>query len=258
MKNGGGRPDDTRSDFWTSLKLFWTQEHVETWRKSIFSDASNPDDAVESCENLINLNSYAHTLWNSGCFALKPETASEDGKELDLLFFWQPRHELLPLVDLSMTPKSSEKLEGCRPDQALFRRVDVGFDHLRSGDRIKLRTEDPQRHPLPSWELLDMQWNLQRVVGMCGAADWPESELDSNTDTSSLEETGSMEENEGPSLKRICLERAHLSDTLFHSTDGIIDWMPVPEDSVLKQLPLSGQGAEAIPSHGPSLRVSHV
>src|SRR3954462_12571647 len=31
----------------------------------------------------------------------------------------------------------------------------------------------PKNLPLPSLEPLEMQWVLQRLVGMCGAAEWP-------------------------------------------------------------------------------------
>ena len=234
IKRHGPPPDSVRLGFWKSLRIFWTKDRVEKWRKAIYPDASNPDDAVDSCQNLISLNSYAHTIWNDGCFALKPVRASDDEKELDLLFFWQPRHQLPQLVDLSLVSNSSEGLDCCRREQFLTHRVDGGFDQLRSGDCITLRTDDPQKHPLPSWELLDMQWILQRVVGMSGAADWPESNVDSDSDISSLEEIEPAEENEGPNLKKICQERSHSS---FRSYDGIIDWMPEPEESIPKGLP---------------------
>ena len=143
MESRGRQPSDTRLGFWQSLKLFWTEDHVEKWKKAIFSNASNPDDALDSCKNLITLNPYIHMIWNNGCFALKPVRASDDGKELDLLFFWQPRQMLPATVDLSLTPQSSKDLDCCRRNQFLQRRVEGGFDQLRSGDRITLRTDNP-------------------------------------------------------------------------------------------------------------------
>ena len=252
MKNPSAQPSDTRSGFWTSLRLFWTKDHVEKWRKAIFSNASNPDDAVDSCENLITLNSYAHTIWNNGCFALKPVRVSDDGKELDLLFFWQTRHQLPPIVDLSSTPISSENLDCCRQDQFLHRRVDGEFAQLRSGDCITLRTEDPQRHPLPSWELLDMQWILQRVVGMSGAADWPDSDSDSDSDISSLGERGPVEDNDGPRVKRVRLEGSRFPDSSFRSFDGIIDWIPESEP-----IPKSMHGESEYRRKTPRLEASY-
>jgi hypothetical protein len=44
---------------------------------------------------------------------------------------------------------------------------------VQSGDTFTFTTKDPKNLPLPSLELLEMQWALQRLVGMCGAAEWP-------------------------------------------------------------------------------------
>ena len=48
-----------------------------------------------------------------------------------------------------------------------------------SGDVITIRTEDPINHPLPSWDLLDMQWVLHSLVALSGAAEASEDDLDS-------------------------------------------------------------------------------
>ena len=95
-----------------------------------------------------------------------------------------------------------------------------------------------------------MQWILQRIVGMSGAADWPTIDLDSDSDFSGLEEAKSVEEIKGPSFKRIRLESSLNSDPSFCSFDGIIDW--IPEESVSKVLPLADQGIEAKPPQNPS------
>ena len=47
---------------------------------------------------------------------------------------------------------------------------------IESGEIFELTTNNPETHPLPSWELLEMQWFLQRVVAMSGAAGWPQFE----------------------------------------------------------------------------------
>ena len=54
-------------------------------------------------------------------------------------------------------------------------------DHIiQSGDEIQLTTEDPENRPLPHWEILEMQWILNRVVAMSGAAEV--NEFDNNDD----------------------------------------------------------------------------
>ncbi|PLN79766.1 hypothetical protein BDW42DRAFT_194898 [Aspergillus taichungensis] len=46
-----------------------------------------------------------------------------------------------------------------------------------SGDEITLQTDNPEIRPLPSVELLAMQWMLNRVKAISGAADISEDEL---------------------------------------------------------------------------------
>jgi hypothetical protein len=43
---------------------------------------------------------------------------------------------------------------------------------IKSGDTFVFKTaNNPNTHPLPSFSLLRMQWHLNRIVSMCGAAD---------------------------------------------------------------------------------------
>ncbi|KAH6715287.1 hypothetical protein BKA61DRAFT_574749 [Leptodontidium sp. MPI-SDFR-AT-0119] len=42
---------------------------------------------------------------------------------------------------------------------------------IQSGDYFELQTEDLMTKPLLSFELLELQWFLQRIQGMVGAAD---------------------------------------------------------------------------------------
>lgn len=49
---------------------------------------------------------------------------------------------------------------------------------IKSGEKITLQTDDP----LPSMELLEMQWILNRVKTISGAADIPTDELDPDRD----------------------------------------------------------------------------
>jgi hypothetical protein len=50
---------------------------------------------------------------------------------------------------------------------------DRSISRIRSGETFTFTTKDPKNLPLPSLELLEMQWVLQRLVGMSGAAGWP-------------------------------------------------------------------------------------
>ncbi|GMG10541.1 unnamed protein product [Aspergillus oryzae] len=49
---------------------------------------------------------------------------------------------------------------------------------LCSGDIITFETNDPVGHPLPSMELLNMQWVLHRVLALSGVADATDEDLE--------------------------------------------------------------------------------
>ena len=58
---------------------------------------------------------------------------------------------------------------------------ELEYRSIASGDVSSLTTDDPDKLPLPSWPLLEMQWHLRRIAGMSGAAEANE-DLDHNID----------------------------------------------------------------------------
>jgi hypothetical protein len=81
-------------------------------------------------------------------------------------------------IDLLTEPASSEGLEIANGYWLTRLKDDGSTPRIHSGERFTFTTKDPQSLPLPSLELLEMQWVLQRLVGMCGAAEWPSLDLD--------------------------------------------------------------------------------
>jgi hypothetical protein len=59
---------------------------------------------------------------------------------------------------------------------------------IESGDIFTFTTDDPVIRPLPSWELLDMQWVLQRLTAMSGGAGTPDVDVyyDENVGSGSI------------------------------------------------------------------------
>jgi hypothetical protein len=53
---------------------------------------------------------------------------------------------------------------------------------VTSGDIFELKIDNPEIRPLPSFQILEMQWFLQRVLGMAGAAEVDEDLLDEDED----------------------------------------------------------------------------
>ena len=177
--------------FWDLLELFWDTNRVAKWKGKLFQDAQNPDVGTEGCFNLISLAPHAHEMWTQGLFALKPLELSYDHKKLTIQFFWQvpTGHKNKSRIDLLTETASPEGLDFVGEGIFLNRcENSASTPRIYSGEVFTLTTDDPEKRPLPSVELLEMQWFLQRLVGMCGAAGWPSLDWDDDD---------SIEDNDG-------------------------------------------------------------
>ena len=180
-KSGQRKVSDMIPDFWKRLSLFWDEDRIEKWKSTIFPDSQNPNVGFERCFNLISLEHTAHNMWNKGLFALKPLKLSRDRKKLTVQFFWQVpgNYDMESPIDLLTEPTSSEGLDIIANGHWLTRLENDGSTPpIRSGKTLTFTTKDPKNLPLPSLELLELQWILQRLVGMCGAAEWPSLDWD--------------------------------------------------------------------------------
>ncbi|KAE8159808.1 hypothetical protein BDV40DRAFT_290665 [Aspergillus tamarii] len=167
-------------DFWNILGIFWTSDMVEAWEKQVLGP-----DGTEACSNLMCMVNVAHKLWEKARFALKPLSLREDQKVLTVQFYWLPRNSYsrkMPAIDIPgpfPSNLSSSKVGG-RHSAKLF---NISTDtKICSGDILTFETNDPINHPLPSMELLNMQWVLHRVLALSGAADANDEDLESEAD----------------------------------------------------------------------------
>jgi hypothetical protein len=171
--------------------MFWPEEKVAAWTAELFPQGIN-ELGVERVDNLITLSKQAHGYWNQGAFALKPISMNEDKTSLKIQFFWQKKQNTQATMSLLTTPFSTESLnqnEGAF-EHGTIKLFDLNKQRLiKSGDIFELRTDDAIARPLPSFQLLEMQWFLTRVVGMAGAAfpyDPEDSDEDSDGEVSNL------------------------------------------------------------------------
>jgi len=176
----GGNPR-VRS-YWDILRFFWPLEKVDSWRAKIFGDdtASTPL-GTETIQNMLTLTVTLHRWHSEGAFALRPVRMSNDKTRLELEFHWLAQQQRDPTasVDLMEQPASSRDLPYSRRGAVCCRFEDVTKPTLLiSGTRFTMTTEDPVNLPLPDAGLLEMQWHLQRVVAMTGAAGWTEEDFD--------------------------------------------------------------------------------
>lgn len=166
---------DEHEEFWERLSYFWSTERIERWQKAIFGN-----EGTEILENLMCLAPTVHALWGTCRFAIKPINLSDDKKVLKVQFFWlsvgkyTPRNPQAPPTAPTNTFSSAE-------GTGLIHKLSTQAPQLiRSGDMMIFRTDDPENFPLPSIELLDMQWALHRATALSGAAEVTDEDFDAD------------------------------------------------------------------------------
>jgi hypothetical protein len=164
------------------LRNFWPEQKIAAWEAEVFPNGSS-EMGVETAANMITLCPNAHEYWNKGAFALKPISVSDDNTTLTIQFFWQAKHEQIEsTVNLLTMPPCTRDLDsGGKGYSHLADYHQLGVRTIKSGDMFVIKTDDPEARPLPSIALLEMQWFLQRVMGMAGAAD-VEEEMEEDPD----------------------------------------------------------------------------
>lgn len=142
--------------------MFWSDERITSWEKAIFPDGIYVDHAY----NLMCLSPSAHRYHSKGYFALKPIYLADDKKKLTLEFHWLSKGRG-DHVRLTQKPC----VESSRGGPVNSRLIDHDSVQLiQSGHRITMTTNDPVENPLPKWEIMEMQWFLNRIVAISGAA----------------------------------------------------------------------------------------
>ncbi|KAI1955797.1 hypothetical protein LOZ58_006608 [Ophidiomyces ophidiicola] len=169
---------DQRASFFNLLRVLWSQR-IEKWKTLLRNGA-------EFLENMISFTPTLHRCHSLGLFGLQPIEASSDGKLLKLKFYWLSKRESLnnTMTDITDIPALPDDVE--LEDMKICNGKDGHM--INSGEVIELTTLDPERWPLPSWDLLEMQWVLQRLTALRGAAGLPDMVFhDESESSSSLE-----------------------------------------------------------------------
>ncbi|KAJ5686611.1 hypothetical protein N7536_009230 [Penicillium majusculum] len=166
QSSGNNKCTDTYDDFWKTLHMFWRKDQVDKWEAQLTGPCG-----TELCENLLSLCPNAHRLWGAFYFALQPLHLCDDSKELITRFYWMPE---VTRDKVQVQDKPSISLHP--PAELLNLRVentDGSAHKMNSGDLVIFQTKDPESLPLPSWDLLQMQWILHRIGALSGAANVP-------------------------------------------------------------------------------------
>lgn len=173
--------------FWDILNTFWEKTRVDKWKTEVFGIEHNQQTPRDGCHNMISLERVAHALWSSGRFALRPMENSDS--TLKIQFHWQKSSSNgVTELDLLTQPEPSRGLYGGKDYSLPMLTGTFGgngepeYRAITSGDVFTITTPDPRNLPLPSWSLLELQWNLQRIAGMSGAGE-PKEYNDHNPDS---------------------------------------------------------------------------
>ncbi|KAI9042756.1 uncharacterized protein KD926_005086 [Aspergillus affinis] len=115
----------------------------------------------------------ARCLWEQAAFALRP--IGKTSTMLIVQFFWMPA----PYTDKyyvpinrrpSLIPRHNSSHTG-----GMLVNPSTG-EIITSGTIIKLETSDPKKLPLPSIEMLELQWTLHRIAALRGVTNLDKEE----------------------------------------------------------------------------------
>ncbi|KAM5445973.1 hypothetical protein MaudCBS49596_006918 [Microsporum audouinii] len=168
----------SNSSFWNLLSFFWTEPHIRSWYASVFPRGT------EVVSNLLCLAPQMHRYHERALFALQPINLSEDKKCMTLRFYWLPKRNFSNSVNLSDPPTIPSNLSGLGQEHKAWHIQTE--KKISSGDKIIMETDDPDNFPLPDWNLMDMQWILQRLASLSAAADILHEDYDDD-DSSGIE-----------------------------------------------------------------------
>ncbi|KAL7786382.1 hypothetical protein V8C37DRAFT_392155 [Trichoderma ceciliae] len=151
----------------SAILTFWGLQTYTKW-----TDEYKNTQVTESPQNLLSMNKYAHSMWDSAEFALKP--LRESVNEIVVQWHWLKHTTLTPRKEIPHNTDVRDFIDPKGWGDGLVHRE--SGRKIRTGQTFVIRAEDP-RH-LPSFKLLELQWDLLRVAAICGAAGKYDEEFD--------------------------------------------------------------------------------
>ncbi|KAK3302209.1 uncharacterized protein B0T15DRAFT_514262 [Chaetomium strumarium] len=138
------------------LTLFWGADRAASWARNYRRSG-----IMQSPKNILSLNHQLHFWFDKAKFALKP--LRQTPNEIVVQWHWLRQSSLKPRAVI----KADEDLLA-QAGLVDYRSWGVKLAHrksglaIRTGQTFTIRAEDPES--LPSFELLEMQWNLHGVA----------------------------------------------------------------------------------------------
>lgn len=159
--------------------MFWSEEQISKLVHTIFPNGFSS--GIEVLANVACLAQHIHHYWENALFGLKPILISVDKKELVIQFFWLKQQTHLPsIVDLLTPPL--EHHQGRNGPEGLKLFNTATEKHIQSGEHIVITTDDPENKPLHNFDIMHMQWSLNRLAALCVRAKPLEFDVISDND----------------------------------------------------------------------------
>ena len=170
--------------------MFRGAERVKNWKAAIMTgDSRQATVDTERLDNMITLNTLVYTYWDDALCAFRPISINENKTSMEVAFHWLPAPGNIKskASDPIATPYHPFPHDinsfNESPGENICLIHGETRSMIRSGQIFTLTTVDAAEKPLPSMELLDLQWILHRIVAMRGAAEEYESDVDSDDDS---------------------------------------------------------------------------
>jgi hypothetical protein len=186
LKKSETKKAEDRSWFWDVVEMMYTTEELQEISKAAGASEKPVNGLVQQVDNLLCLNSHAHRRWTMGDFAFEPiphNPDDDEGHKQSITFHWLPTIKHSGTITAETHPEHEESPAdssiGASITELLYRN---DGKRIRSGERIDMRTNDPQRLPLPSYGLLRLQWDMQRLLHLSAGAEPLELSDDSDDD----------------------------------------------------------------------------
>ncbi|KAE8311580.1 hypothetical protein BDV41DRAFT_578473 [Aspergillus transmontanensis] len=199
-----------REEFWGILTCFWSTERIKRWQSAVL------ENGTETAKNLLSLTKDVHRLFDTARFALRPVTGTET--ELELEFYWMPGG-----VRQDVNPSNKPIVGHYRNSAKKCKLMDYDSEEvITSGHVIKIITSNPENLPLPSFDVLEMQWYLHRVAAISGAADFVEEPDDDDNDDDDDVEEVELAEHPTPGVVGRTIEPIwpRISDPALHQQEN--------------------------------------
>lgn len=187
-------------EFWDLLKIFWGPEKLARWRAPLYRNLEDPTKAADTIKNLICMGLEVHKMWDCAKFALRPLEQNDQKTEFLLEWHWLPKesHNFNDDVEIRKVPYPTMNLDCTmgehNPFQVLMETEPNTFRKVKTGERITMTTSNPEKMPLPDYELLDLQFHLQRLSAMAAAAEVDKEDEDEDDQHRPMAGTQGVEE----------------------------------------------------------------